>query len=350
MKTNGLLATVLLMFTVGVFAQTPDATRPNAQPKPATAKVPTSWKRMVLTGTGISVASPIPYTLYNDKPDQFNVDSEAEVMWRLEDGDLYGYVAYNKINMGYRSLRNHLQEAAEYQFGKVKAMDEIVLDTTLMGEPAAFFSEEKFDQGRNKMMRVKMAVIGKPNDYQAIYFSFPADDKVAAEKSSQIIQSLKREGSLATPQPKFPAPNWRTFDVEGLLFEFPSGVTTALCNTAPFDRTKNYCGSWGTKANVTFTIYYSTFQTAGVRQLVSDSIKDTSELVAKSGEKYEPVLSAFPINNGEAMRVTDVGITTAEKIYIRRGNGYWRILVTYSDSVTANQAVKRIMSSVKFKS
>lgn len=334
----------------------PAGKTPAPQPKKTPVSVPADWKRMALTGTGLSVASPKPFVLYSDKPSDFNLDSEAEVWWGIQDGELGGYIKYKKINMGHTSIRHPAEEKANEVFGKPKALDKIVADTTFLGEPGAFFDEEHIEKRRNIMVRETFAVFGKPNEWIEVWFYHAADDAVAAEKCRQIIASFKKEGTRATPQPKMSAPDWNVINVNGLNIEVPVRMVSQGCNSlGDMPGTTEYCGKWQSKNGkdgVDVRISYTEGNPAysiTVTEIVARHIQGIREIEGKDAT-YNPTRRTLPINFGEAIKLETRGdFLSTDDAHIRYKNGYWKVSISYGPGpATLYQASTRIINSLKF--
>lgn len=169
----------------------------------AAVKVPAEWKRTVLTGTGLSVASPSPFILQRSEPLASLVgNTEADVLWEFKSGGLRAYVGYTKEDKGYKAVRQHLEDTIQLMLNNAKAVESLIHDTTFLGETGAFYDEVIFETPSNMSMRRKILVFGTPTDVRRIDLIFPAEDAAATTLSSQIIASFKKEGRLATGKPK----------------------------------------------------------------------------------------------------------------------------------------------------
>lgn len=322
-------------------------------PMLAAVTVPASWKRSVLTGTGVSVASPMPYVLKNDKPDPLLEAMEANIDWQMSDGGLWATVRYNKWNQGYKKVRQHLEDTVNVIFNNPKAIDLFVIDTTFLGEPAAYFDETRFDTYENKSVRQKMLVFGKPNDYVTINFVHPSGDAAAAAKVDQILASFKKEGTVAAGVSKLPPTDWKTYNFGGLLFEFPAAPSNGPCTPPALSFETKMCGKWGTN-DMTIDITYRNYGSAAApqpSQMAAQHLQFTKEIEARDTGYKDYKTEAYPINAGEAVKFTNTSaFSRTDTIFIRRGAEIWQVRVWHFNRWDGvRDAVKRVVGSLKFK-
>ena len=322
----------------------------------AAIKVPADWKRTVLTGTGLSVASPMPFKLERSEPlASIGGTVEAEVAWKFEQGGLRAYVEYTKEDKGYKAVRQHLEDNIQYLLNNAKSVESLIHDTKFLGETGAFYDEVEFEPSSNKSMRRKVLVFGGPIAYRRILHIFPADDTAAALLSSQIIASFKNEGSLAVGKPRFPPLEWKLYNFGGVLFEFPA-KPSENCKADLPERVSQTCAVWGDNM-VSVRVMHSTYP-PGVRQLTAmqeaeEHVKFSKELeiTSKAAGRSDFRIAAFPINIGEAALVVEnTGLSKTQTIFIRRGNALWEVSILYSTVFDqAKLAGERAAKSVKFK-
>ncbi len=329
----------------------------DGKPNPATVKVPADWKRTILTGTGLSVASPVPFTLRRSEP-LASIDGkvEANVLWELERGGLQAYVEYRKVDKGYKAVRQPLEDLIAYMLNNAKAVESLIHDTTFLGETGAFYDEVRFEPSSGKSIRRKILVYGRPNDFVMIDHIFPADDAAASTLSSQIIASLKKEGTLAVGKSNFPPQEWKLFNFGGLIFEFPARPAEGNCKNSVPERVSQTCAVWGDNL-VNLQIIYRTDQPRMTPrtawQEAEQYVKSSKELEisSKAASRSNYRITGFPINFGDAAKVTEnSGFRIGQTIFVRRGNALWQVSISYSTVFDqAKAAGERSAGSVKFK-
>ncbi len=332
---------------------TPPSVTVKTAPVSKSVTVPVTWKRGVLTGTGVSVASPVPYVLKNDKPDPLNETMEANIDWQMSDGGLWATVRYMKWNQNYTKVRQYLEDTVNVIFNKPKAIDLFVKDTTFLGESAAYIDEERYDSYDKKTVRQKMIVFGKPNDFVTINFVHPVSDTVAAAKVDQIIASFKKEGTVAAAVSKLAPANWKTYNFGGLLFDFPTAPGNGPCKPPAMPGETKMCGTWG-KNDMTIDIKYRNYGNATVpqpSQLAARHLQFTKEVeIGDTGYK-DYKTETYPINLGEAVKVTNTSaFSRTDTIFIRRGAEVWQVSVWHFNRWDGvREAVRRVNGSIKFK-
>lgn len=332
----------------GIFGGTPNS---------SSIKVPGEWKRTILTGTGLSVASPVPFTLSRSEPLASLVDDvEADVVWELEYGGLRAYVRYTKEDKGFKAVRQHLEDTIQYMLNNAKAVESLIHDTTFLGETGAFFDEVQVDPSGKKSERRKMLVFGTPTDVRRIDLIFPAEDAAAATLSSQIIASFKKEGTLAVGKSRFPPLEWKLYNFGGILFEFPARPAEGNCKNSVPDRVSQSCAVWGDNL-VNFRATYSTYppkiRQPTAMQAAEEYVKSAKELEisSKAAARSDYRISVFPINIGDAALVVENwGLGKHQTVFIRRDNAIWQIGISYSTVFDkAKAAGERATQSIKFK-
>lgn len=329
---------------------------PSVSPKVVPAGAPAAWKRMALTGTGLSVASPVPYVLKDDKPDPLLEKMEARVRWEMKDGSLWATVQYLKWDQGFTTIRQTLENTVNVVFGDDKAGAEFVKDTTFLGEPAVVIDLERFDPYEKKQVRQKMIDFGTANTYITLNFVHDAGDKVAAAKVDQIIASFKKEGGVVAAVSKLPPTNWKTFNFGGLLFDFPTQVAEGSCGQTVTSKGQTACGSWGDKDKENLTIDISYRNYAGltapdVKKFAAEYLASMKEIMAKDTSWKEFKNEPYPINVGEAVKISAVqAYSGTHIIFVARGTERWQIRVWYFNRWDAvREALTRVVGSITFK-
>lgn len=323
----------------------------------AAVKVPAAWKRTILTGTGLSVASPTPFILRRSEPLASLVgNTEADVLWEFESGGLRAYVGYIKEDKGFKAVRQHLEDTIQYMLNNAKSVESLIHDTTFLGETGAFFDEVRVDQSGMKSERRKILVFGTPIDFRTIDFIFPADDVAAATLSSQIIASFKKEGSLAVGKSKFPPLEWKLYNFGNVLFEFPAKPSESNCKMSLPDRVSLTCAVWGdnlVNLRVTYSTYPPRVPQPTAMQAAEEQMKFSKELESrnKDNTRSDFRISSFPINFGDAaLFVENSGFSKNQTVFIRRDNALWEVSISYSTVFDqAKLAGERVAKSVKFK-
>lgn len=320
------------------------------------ASAPAAWKRMALTGTGLSVASPVPYVLKGDKPDPLLEKMEARVRWEMLDGGLWATVQYLKWDQGFTTIRQVLEKTVNIVFDNPKAGTQFVKDTTFLGEPAAVIDQERYDSYGKKQVRQKMIDFGLPGTYVSLNFVHDAGDKAAAAKVEQLIASFKKEGGVVAAVSKLPPANWKTFNFGGLLFDFPTQVAEGPCGQRVGSKGQTVCGGWGEKGkeNVSIDISYRNYAgltAPDVKKFAAEYLANIKEIMATDTSWKEFKNEPYPINAGEAVKISAVqAYDGTHIIFVARGTERWQVRVWYFNRWDAvRDAVKRVVGSVKFK-
>lgn len=229
--------------------------KPNNGTKPATT--PPSFKRMSLTGTGLSAVVPEAYKLVDDKPDPLNETMAARVMWELKTGALWGTLTYYKWDQGFKSMRENMEKTVSIMFWDDKAAVSQVRETTFLGQPAAYIEKEYLNRYSKTQVWQKILIFGKPNDYVSINFQHPAGDKASAQMVSQIMASFQKEGDVAVAESKTAPTDWKLYEFQGLLFEAPTAPGTTDCFGHPAGQSF-VCSNWSDnslKIDVAYQVY-----------------------------------------------------------------------------------------------
>jgi len=329
---------------------------PSVSPKIVPAGAPAAWKQMALTGTGLSVASPVPYILKDDKPDPLLEKMEARVRWELKDGSLWSTVQYMKWDQGFTTIRQTLENTVNIVFDDPKAGAKFVKDTTFLGEPAAVIDQERYDPYEKKQVRQKMIDFGTANTYVTLNFVHDAGDRIAAAKVDQIIASVKKKGGVVAAVSKLPAPNWKTFNFGGLLFDFPAQVAEGPCGQSGTSKGQTVCGSWGDKDKENLSIDISYRNYAGltapdVKKFAGEYLASMKEIMAKDTSWKEFKNEPYPINAGEAVKISAIqAYDGTHIIFVARGTERWQVRVWYFNRWDAvREALTRVVGSIKFK-
>lgn len=332
-----------------------------AKPTPSAPvkTVPTvaaKWKRMVLTGTGLSVESPLPFVLKSDKPDPLLETMTANVRWEMIDGGLWATVTYQKWDRKFTAIRQVLEETVNIIFEDENAGTKFVKDTTFLGEPAAVIDQERFDPYEKKQVRQKMIVFGKPADYTQLNFVHPAGDKAAAAKVDQIVASFQKEGAVVAGVSKLPPANWKTFNFGGLLFDFPAQIGEGSCVQQLSSQGQTVCGKWGDpgKENLSIDVSYRNYGNLlapEIKKFAADYLAEMKEIMANDTSWKEFKNEPYPINVGEAVKISaSQAYDGTNIIFVARGAERWQVRVWHFNRWDGvRDALKRVLGSIKFK-
>lgn len=311
---------------------------------------------MALTGTGISVASPLPYVLKSQQADPLLEKMEARVRWEMLDGSLWATVQYLKWDQGFTTVRQILEKTINIIVDDNGASARTIKDTTFLGESAAVYDQERYDQYGKKQVRQKMVVFGTPNTYVTLNFIHDAGDQAAAKKVDQLIASMKKEGAVAAAVSKVSPANWKTYNFGGLLFDFPSQVSESACEKTPYSQGTKVCGAWGDKGKEDLTIdityrNYGNLTAPDVKKFAADHLNSLKEIMAKDTSWKEFKNLPYPINAGEAVKVSAVqAYDGTHFIFVSRGTERWQVIVWYFNRWDGvRDALNRVLGSVKFK-
>lgn len=337
-------AIILLLF---LFA----AAAANAQPE--------TWKRMELTGTGISIESPQPFTLVQDKPDAFLENQVAQAFWKLSYGGVFATVIYEKVNRDPKTPRQSMDETAKLFAGQDKSTFSKVTDTTWQDEPAAMFEETFFDTYAKKNTGRRMTAFGKGGELTTINVTWHTDDPASKAMADRIYYSARKTGEVAPEISKMPPTKWERLQFKGLVFETPSREVDPDCKNKLLPDSRYaaaaLCYMWG---GLRFSIVHRKYAAAGTApsadELVKNALDTRAAIDRESSLKTttERKISDLDINSATGKRVTiSTGYGTVasveNEIYITLRDEVWIARVFYTVRWKFDEdAAERIISSL----
>lgn len=250
-------------------------------------------------------------------------------------------------------MRENMEKTVGIMFWDDKNAISEVRETTFLGEPAAYIEKEYLNRYSKTQVWQKILIFGKPNDYVSINFQHPAGDKVSAQLVSQIMASFQKEGSAVAAQPKTAPADWKLYEFQGLLFEAPTAPGASDCFAHPAGQSF-VCSNWSDKnlrIDVAYQAYAQYERQRSAVELAAQDVELDKEIKAKDTQKTEYKTEIYPINFGEAVKVTSSEAwSTTQTIFIRRGNAFWKVTVYHFNRWDAVcDAAKRAAGSIKFK-
>lgn len=323
---------------------------------------PVSWSRQELQGTGLSVESPKPFELVQDKPDPFLEHQAAYILWRLSYNGIFATITYEKVKRDPKTPRQKLDETAALFAGQNKPTVSRVTDTTFLGQAAALFEEEFFEPYAKKNMRRKMLAFGPAGELTTINFSWPVEDPAAKTAAERIFNSVRKAGAVAAETSKAPPANWQRMEFQGLNFESPSQTSTPDCHKyeikSSLYTSDKECYLWGKDFSITlrYRKYPGAANAPSPAQMLQTDLDGMAEISRKStlNESVETSQAAFKIAGAEALKLhTATGYGTVvnltDQVFIRRGAETWTVMVTRPVRWEfAEEAAQRILGSISF--
>lgn len=339
------------------------------QPETAPTKLPSlsealakkNGDRMELIGTGLSVQSPAPFQLKQDKADPLIENQTANVFWTLDHKDIFANVRYVKETGG-KTPRQDLESMAKLMSEMNNVPIPRIVDITFLGQPAVQYEEEfvdAYDPKKVKRKR-KMLAYGSAGEITSFQISYPMADATAATIADQIFKSFQKAGTVAESVLKMPPANWQYVDLRGLRFEVPDAKAAKSCGvkvTGPtaYDSAP-VCYEWG--GNTIVRAEYRSYNVPVPTPELSAQMYITSakqlDIDTKSTAARTYTIETATIAGAEAVKVKaysgygSVG-TNEEVFFIRRGSAFWMVH-TY-EFIRWNytrDAVKRIATSMGF--
>lgn len=340
---------------------TPPAVVPTPTPKPV--PVANNWNRMVLTGTGLSVESPMPFVLTQDKPDPLSETQTANVFWTMSHAGIFATIRYLKSTDG-KTPRQSLEYTAKIFAESNNNPIAPVADVSFMGEPAVQFEEEFTDVYDPAKPRKKRRVVGfgSAGEVTTIQINYPASDAAAASMSEQIFRSFQKQGEQIAETPRMPPANWQFVRFHGLELEVPSLTVAPKCGLNIPDplliESDKVCYEWDKSpiVRIDYEMYKPTVAVPSAAALAQKMMTLRKELKGESKldtiEEYST--EPFTVAGADAVKLkiyTGYGIagTREEIMFIKLANEVWTVR-TYEFmrfKYTAD-AVKRIAASIRF--
>lgn len=301
-----------------------------------------NWQRMELTGTGLSVESPKPFVLVQDKPDPLFEDQIANIFWKLSHQGIFATITYEKRVREHLTPRQKMESTAKLFAGQYKSTMSQISDTTFEGLPAALFEEEFFEPYAKQNTRRKMLAFGVPGELTTINFSWPVGDPGAKALSERIFNSVQKKGAVAKETPKMPPTDWRVLQFKGLNFETPSQSADPRCGSR-FVRSISYesayiCYKWGEglRLGISYRKYSVSALVPGPAQMAREALQSHKEIAKTSTLQTVTESSVVPaqVPGTEAVKLKIytgyLAAGTMENIiYIKRGLEVWQVKVNY---------------------
>jgi hypothetical protein len=327
--------------------------------------VKTAWPRMELQGTGLSVESPQPFKLVQDKPDPLIEEQSANVFWTLSYNGIFANVRYVKTTDG-KTPRADLEFSASLSPNSGSPSAPRVVDTTFLGKPAVKYEETYVDTYDPKKPTNKrlMIAFGAPGEITSFQMNYPAGDSTAAATADRIFRSLQTGGAVIAATPKMPPANWRFQQLDGLTYEVPSTETEEASKCAqkyrkmPAYDTTAVCYKWNGQAiaEVAYRRYYSI--KPSMKMLADDYVRIMKDIDADSKQNFTHQYSTEAANIPGADEAVKVKVyngygTTGDNediFFIRRGDSEVWVVHTY-EFIRWNftrDAVTRIIGSLTF--
>jgi tetratricopeptide (TPR) repeat protein len=337
---------------------------PLPQPTQAAA-LKAGWKRMELTGTGLSVGSPAPFELKQDKADPLMETQTAYVFWTLSNGGVFATVMYKRSTDG-KTPRQDLEEFAKMADYNDPDAAAKVADTTFLGKPAVQYNVDYIDDytpGKPKKKR-RMIEFGSGGEITGVQVNYLATDLNAAAIADQIFSSFQTGGAVAQSISKMPPANWQWFQLHGLKFQVPSTETEAAAECGqkylnmPAYESSAVCYKWG-KSPIADVAYRHYFTVKPSMKMLADAyVRGMKDIDADSKQNFlhQYTVEAVSIPGAaEAFKVKAyTGYGTAgdneEITFIKRGDNEVWVIHTYEFIRWdfTKDAVKKITASLQF--
>lgn len=320
-----------------------------------------TWQRMELTGTALSVESPKPFNLVQDKPDPFLEHQAAYIFWRFSHNGIFATVVYEKVKRDAKTPRQKLDDTAKLFAGMNKPTLSKVSDITFQGQSAALFEEEFFEPYAKKNMRRKMVAFGPAGEITEVNISWPVDDPSAKITAERIFNSVRKAGAVAAETSKAPPSDWIRVAYNGLSYETPSLTSTPDCNRIKSTILKipeSKCYLWG--KDFYLTVRYLKYSPPDVAPSPADMLRRyqtaSAETDRESILKTSKEAATIPITiaGAEALRLrTFTGFGTVgsvqEHVFIRKGSETWQVEIIRAVRWDfAEEAATRILVSLSF--
>lgn len=317
-----------------------------------------TWSRSELRGTGISIESPVPFKLGQDKPDPFLEHQVALVRWSLSHSGVFATVTYEKVVRDQKTPRQKMNETAELFRDNNGSTVARVTDTQWRGEPAALFEETFYDRYAKQNTGRRMICFGKAGELITLNVTWNTADPKSKIIAERLLNSAQRAGSVAAETSKAPPAGWTRLNFRGLLFETPSPTLAPDCN-APIpirgiDSSKT-CFRWGNELSITINYYgYGRLTAPSPAQTMRIEQEGLAKIVSEStlrttSESTNPPIS---VPGGEAVRTRNVTVygtvaSVQEWVYIRRGGDSWTVHLSYMNRWEFTEAAaKRVLGSL----
>jgi|GEM_PF-3935080 len=319
------------------------------------------WARATLTGTGLSVESPVAFRLDQDKPDPFLRDTTAYVRWSLRHQGVFSTVVYEEKSQNKKTPRKSAVELAALFGGMAKPQLSRITDTTFLGQPAVLFEEESPDGETTKLMRRKMVIFGTEGKLTNVNIVYPAADVDAKTIADRLYASVLREGQVATATSKMRPAFWRKERFSGIWFETPSSEIDKFCPLGlpiTFNGVASIqvCYKWGDAFTLTArnSSYMGAVRAPDPTQYAKDAVARYKEMDSESklNAGHEYTVKPFQVAGADAAKLEQfmsVGSQGSryDQVFVRKGSEFWTISVSYPLRYDyEKQAAERIIASV----
>ncbi len=320
---------------------------------------PSNWARTALTGTGLSIESPDPPRLDQDKPDPAIQEQRAYVRWSLSSKGVFATFVYEERVKELMTPRQSAEYYATLFAGSETPKLSRVTDVTYLGQPAAKLEQQVYDPyGKQEMFRT-FIVFGTPGKLTDVNVAYPVGDTNSKAIAERVLASVQKAGATAAATLPGPAANWKKMRFGGLLYDTPNPEYRD-CNDKQYSgqgfTETSACYDWG-KAfilKIRHRVYPGAGQTPDPTKFASESLKRYKEIDAESklsaGHEYQ--IKPFRVTGAEAaklegfMSVGTVG-NRNDEIYVRKNNEFWIVSVIYPfGSDYYDEAVARILGSI----
>jgi len=319
------------------------------------------WSRVVLTGTGLSIESPVPLRLDQDKPDGFNEYQKAYVRWSLRSEGVFGTFVYEEKAKDQRTPRQEAEYYATLFAGSATPALSRITDITYLGQSAAKLEQQVLDPYEKKEMYRTFVVFGQRGKLANVNLVYPVGDANAKRIAERVFASVQLAGSVAATSSLEPPSNWKTVQFAGLSYQTPNPLPDTTCRKIDTSITgyvtaNSTCHKWGDAFSI--LIKHERFNrqaaTPEPTKQAYESVAGYKELDGEStlraGREYE--VKPFQIAGAEAAKLEhfmSVGTAASrtDAIFIRKGAEFWTVTVIYPLRYDFSKAAaERIIRSI----
>lgn len=319
------------------------------------------WKRMTLAGTGLSVESPVPLRLDQDKPDPSLEYQKAYVRWSLRADGAFGTFVYEETTKDARTPRQEVEYYAKFfSEGSTPKISRIT-DITFLGQSATKLEQQMLDPYEKKEMYRIFVVFGSTGKLTNVNLVYPVGDANAKRASDRVFASVQLAGTVAPTNSLEPPSNWKTQQFAGLSYQTPNAQVDTTCpkinrSITGYVTMKNVCHKWGDAFSI--SIDHDRFAlptmvpapTKYANDMVAGYREADTESKLKAGREY--TVKPFQVTGAEAAKLeqfTSVGTvgTRTDQIFIRKGADFWTVNVIYPLRYDFQRAAaERIINSI----
>lgn len=321
----------------------------------------TGWKRMELTGTGLSVESPVPIRRDQDKPDPGLEYQKAYVRWSLRAEGAFGTFVYEEKTKEMRTPRQEVEYYAKFfSEGSTPKISRIT-DITFLGKSATKLEQQVLDPYEKKEMYRIFVVYGSAGKLTNVNLVYPVGDANAKRVTERVFASVQLAGAVAATTSLEPPSNWKTAQFAGLSYQTPNSQIDTACpkinrSITGYVAMTNVCHKWGDAFSI--SIDHDRYARPAlvpaptkyaVDMVVSYRGAD-AESKLRAGRQYS--VKPFLVAGAEAAKLeqfTSVGTvaTRTDHIFIRKGEEFWTVNVIYPLRYDFEKAAaERIINSI----